>query len=281
HAILNLKFIFAMIIQYSHLNLMNLMKPIKRFFTDPHKSYFLFGPRGTGKSTLVKQLYPEAVLIDLLDPQTFRSFRAYPERLIELVKAHSNTAVFIIDEIQKAPDLLSVVHKLIEEKMGWKFVLTGSSARKLKRAGVDLLAGRAQLKHLHPFMAAGFEEEFDLKKGLEYCFFSLIFELGEAQGGFKEDCALLMKRKGEDEGIVRNIEQFGRFLQAISFSQASILNYTNIARECAVSGKTVENYVSILEDLLLAFKIQIFNKKAQRQLSSHPKFYFFDLGVYQ
>jgi uncharacterized protein len=256
------------------------MEPVIRFFQPPSQSYFLFGARGVGKSTWIHSFYSAARFIELLDPEQYWSYQAFPSRLKEFVYAHQDSKIFVLDEIQRVPHLLSVVHALIEEKRNWSFILTGSSARKLKRQGIDLLAGRAQLKYLHPFMAAELKENFDLVKALKYGLLPLIYESDDPQGVLKAYVALYMKEEVQAEGIVRNIEQFGRFLQAISFSQSAILNYTNIARECAVSSKTVETYTSILEDLLLAFKISVFNKKAQRHLSSHPKFYFFDVGVY-
>src|SRR5262249_54950856 len=128
-------------------------RDVERFFQEPKQSFFLFGPRGTGKSTLVRKLYPEALFIDLLDLNTYRRYSTHPELLLEVVRAQSGGAVIIIDEIQKIPTLLSHVHILIEERKDWLFVLTGSSTRKLKKAGVDLLGGRALKKMLHPFMA--------------------------------------------------------------------------------------------------------------------------------
>ena len=252
-----------------------------RFFQTPAKSFFLFGARGAGKSTWIQQFYPDAKVIDLLEPDQYRIYRSFPERLKEFVLAHASTVVFVIDEIQKAPELLSVVHALIEKKRGWIFVLTGSSARKLKREGVDLLAGRAQLKHLHPFMASELKKKFSLEKSLKYGLLPLIFDSQDSENDLKAYVALYMKEEVQMEGLVRNIGQFGRFLEAISFSQSSVLNYSNIARDCQVSSKTVENYVSILEDLLLCFLIPVFSKKAKRLLSSHPKFYFFDVGIYK
>ena len=127
---------------------------INRLFKDPAQSYFLFGPRGTGKSTWVTKRYPHALRIDLLDDGVFREFSANPNRLLSVVRGLPSQGTVIIDEVQKLPPLLSLVHLLIEEKKGWTFVLTGSNARKLKRAGVNLLGGRALLCHLHPFMAS-------------------------------------------------------------------------------------------------------------------------------
>lgn len=257
------------------------MENIIRFFQAPDKSYFLFGPRGTGKSTWLRNHYPNGVFIDLLEPDTYRTFRAYPERLQEFVFAQNTASTFIIDEVQKAPDLLSVVHLLIEKKQGWQFILTGSSSRKLKREGVDLLASRATLKHMHPFMASELKEYFSLEKALALGMVPLIYSSPNPQEDLKTYVALYMKEEVQMEGLVRNIEQFARFLEAISFSQASVLNYSNVARECGVSSKTVENYTSILEDLLLGLTLPIFSKRAKRHLISHPKFYYFDAGVYQ
>jgi predicted AAA+ superfamily ATPase len=256
------------------------MESVLRVFHPPAKSYFLFGARGTGKSTWIEQYYTDAKVINLLEPDQYRTYRSFPERLQEFVLAHPDTSVFVIDEVQKAPDLLSVVHILIEKKRPWLFVLTGSSARKLKREGVDLLAGRAQLKHLHPFMAAELKEKFSLTKSLEIGLLPLVVSSQDPVGDLKTYIALYMKEEVQAEGLVRDIGQFGRFLEAISFSQGSVINYSNIARDCDVSGKTVENYVAILEDLLLGFTLPVFVKKAKRNLAIKPKFYFFDVGVY-
>ncbi len=257
------------------------MEIITRFFKTIPKSYFLFGPRGTGKSTLIKELYPGAVTLDLLLPDVYRELSAFPERLGEIVKAYSPGQVFIIDEVQKAPGLLSVVHHLIEMKHEWQFILTGSSARKLKKEGVDLLGGRAQLKHLHPFMAAEIKGYFNLENNIKLGMLPLILGSNDPAQDLKTYIALYMQQEVQMEGIVRNIESFGRFLEAMSFSQASVINCANIARDCYVSNKTVENYIQILEDLLLSFKIPIFTKRAKRTLTSHPKFYYFDVGVFQ
>lgn len=256
------------------------METIVRFFNPPAKSYFLFGARGTGKSTWAKKYYQHAMIIDLLEPDEFRNYVSFPEKLHDLVLAYPNVSTFIIDEVQKAPELLSVVHSLIEKHRGLQFVLTGSSARKLKRQGVDLLAGRAQLKYLNPFMASELKELFHLENSLKYGMLPLIIASTDPIGDLKAYISLYMKEEVQMESLVRDIGQFGRCLTAMSFSQASIINYTNIARECGVSSRTIENYVSILVDLLLCFTIDVFSKKAKRHLTTHPKFYYFDAGVY-
>lgn len=256
------------------------MEVVVRFFDPPKKSYFLFGARGTGKSTWAKQYYKQAKVIDLLEPDQFRNYVSFPEKLHEFVLANPSTSIFIIDEVQKAPELLNVVHSLIEKHLGLQFILTGSSARKLKRQGVDLLAGRAQLKHMYPFMASELKDLFNLETSLKYGMLPLVTASIDPIGDLKAYVSLYMKEEVQMEGLVRNVGQFGRCLTAMSFSQASIINYTNIAREFGISSKTVENYVSILIDLLLCFTINVFSKKAKRHLTTHPKFYYFDAGVY-
>lgn len=257
------------------------MESVIRVFSPPDKSYFLFGPRGSGKSTWFSQFYSNAVIIDLLDPAEYRTYSAFPERLKDIVSAYSNPTIFVIDEVQKVPELLSVVHLLIEQKKGHLFVLTGSSSRKLKRSGVDLLAGRAQWRQMHPFIAAELQEKFSLDKALEYGLLPLIWDSSDAARDLQTYIFLYMKEEVQMEGLVRNIDSFHRFLETISFSQASSLNYTNIAIDCAVSSKTVENYVHILQDLLLCFLLFPFIKRAKRQTVARPKFYFFDAGVYR
>lgn len=245
------------------------------------KSYFLFGPRGTGKSTWIKQNHPVATIIDLLEPELYRQYKALPERLRERVEATSENSIIVIDEIQKVPALLSLVHALIEENKQRQFILTGSSARKLKREGVDLLGGRALLKHMHPFMAAELENHFSLTEALQFGMLPLVHGSEHPREDLNAYLALYMKEEVQLEGLVRNLEEFSQFLEVISFSQGSVLSYASIARECSISGKTVENYVSILEDLLLAFKLPIFSHKAKRNLIAKSKFYYFDAGVYR
>lgn len=258
------------------------MENIKRFFNiDTAESVFLFGPRGTGKSTFIKQNYQDAVYLDLLLPDVLRNYIARPERLKELVEANSGKKIFVLDEVQRAAELLPVVHSLIEEKKGLQFILTGSSARKLKRAGVDLLAGRAVVRHLHPFLAAELGDKFNLERALKIGLLPLVLASGSPEDTLKAYVDLYIKEEVQMEGLTRNIGNFSRFLEAISFSHGTVLNVSNVARECQVGRKVVEGYVSILEDILLAFRIPVFSKRAKRAVSSHPKFYFFDSGVYR
>ncbi|KKQ15117.1 MAG: Conserved hypothetical ATPase [Candidatus Moranbacteria bacterium GW2011_GWE1_36_7] len=254
---------------------------IPRFFTPPKQSFFLFGPRGTGKSTWLKAHFENALWLDLLDPETFRLYSARPERLEELVLGNPEKKDVVIDEVQKIPELLDVVHALIEKKLGLRFILTGSSSRKLKRTGVDLLAGRAVKRDLHPFMAAELKDKFKLAEALENGLLPLVFKSNDKDSVLKAYASLYVTEEVQAEGLVRNIGNFSRFLEAISFSHASVLNISNVARDCQVERKVVENYVSILEDLLLSCRLPVFSKRAKRERISHNKFYFFDAGVFR
>ncbi|MEN8263046.1 MAG: AAA family ATPase [Nitrospirota bacterium] len=257
------------------------MEILSRFFNIENQSFFLFGPRGTGKSTFIKEAFPDALYLDLLQPDIYRSYNARPERLRESVFANINKKVIIIDEIQRIPELLGVVHSLIEEKKGLMFVLTGSSARKLKKTGVNLLAGRALMKHMHPFMAAELGSYFNLDEALNYGLIPLIMASSDRKSSLQAYIDLYIREEVQMEGLTRNIGNFSRFLEAISFSHGSVLNISNVARECHIERKVVESYITILEDLLLSYRIPVFSKRAKRVLSSQPKFYFFDTGVYR
>ncbi len=253
----------------------------ERLFKEPNSSYFLFGPRGTGKSTWLKRQHQNSLWLDLLDPLTFRSYVARPELLIELVEANKDKKYVVIDEIQKIPDLLSVVHSLIEKKWGIHFILTGSSARKLKSTGVDLLAGRALIRTFHPFMAIEIQDAFSLEQALIYGMLPLVVSSSEPKEVLKAYVAMYLQQEVQAEGLVRNIGHFARFLEIMSFSHGELINVSNIARDSQVERKLVISYLSILEDLLLSFTLPVFTKRAKRELVAHEKFYIFDPGVYR
>lgn len=253
---------------------------IHRGLPPARESFFLFGPRGTGKSTYLRNTFPKAVFIDFLDPETFRSFSAKPEKIRELVLGNAPKKQFILDEIQKIPEVLDVIHQLIESKQGYQFLMTGSSSRKLKRTGIDLLAGRAVVYKMHPFSPSELGENFSLKSALDKGLLPLVFSSSQPDEVLRSYIGLYMKEEILAEGLVRNIGNFSRFLETVSFSHGSILNTSNVARESGVERKTVEGYLSVLEDLLLSFYVPVFTKKAKRDLIAHKKFYFFDTGVY-
>jgi uncharacterized protein len=256
------------------------MDIVDRFLQAPLQTFFLFGPRGSGKSTWLRRLYPEALYLDLLSPDIFREFVARPERLAERVEGEKKKTI-IIDEIQKVPDILSVVHQMIERKAGWRFILTGSSARKLKRSGVNLLGGRAVLRYMAPFMGAELGKKFSLESALRVGILPVVLGSLQPEDILKAYAALYMKEEVQMEGLVRNIGAFARFLEAVSFSHGAILNSSDVARECQVGRKAVEGYLDILEDLLLSFRVPVFVKRAKRLISRHPKFYYFDTCVFR
>jgi predicted AAA+ superfamily ATPase len=257
------------------------METTPRYFTPPTDHFFLLGPRGTGKTWLTQRCFPEALRVDLLEPETLRLLSARPERLREVIAARPEVLQVVIDEVQKLPELLEVVHLLIEEKQGIQFIFTGSSARKLRRTGVNLLGGRAAQKSLHPFMASELGNQFKLEEALRLGMLPIVRGGKEPKEILRAYNGLYLREEVQMEGLVRNVGSFSRFLEAISFSQASVLNLANVARECHVNRKTVESYLEILEDLLLSFRVPIFTRRAKRELATHPKFFFFDVGVFR
>ncbi len=257
------------------------MDLIPRFFKVPQQSFFLFGPRGTGKSTWLQNQFSDALYIDLLATDVLRDLTAYPEKLINVINGYPEKNIVIIDEIQKAPQLLSIVHKIIEEQRNKTFILTGSSARKLNKTGVDLLAGRALKKNMHPFMAAELGKQFNLMKALEYGMVPIVTDSADSAEVIKTYITIYLEEEVKREGLVRNIGDFSRFLEAASLTHGQMLNVTNVAHDCQVKRKTVEGFFSIVQDLLIGFKIPVFTRRAQRALVAHPKFYFFDCGVFR
>ena len=257
------------------------MKIIKRYFKGPKSSYFLFGPRGTGKTTWLKQNCKDELIIDLLEPNLYRRFKAKPERLRESIEGNPDKKIVVLDEIQKVSELLDPVHALMEEKPELQFILTGSSARKIKQRGVNLLGGRAFVRSLHPFMASELKDIFDLNKALHRGLIPLVVSSQNPEDTLNAFIALYVKEEIQIEGLVRNIGNFARFLEAISFSHGAILNISNVARECEVERKTVQGYIDVLYDLLMAYSLPVFTKRAKRAIVQHSKFYFFDTGVFR
>lgn len=250
-----------------------LIKPPK------NKSFFLFGPRGTGKTTWVKSNFTKAIYLDLLEAELFNDLLANPQRLENFIPKDFNDWV-VIDEVQRIPELLNEVHRLIE-KNKYKFVLTGSSARKIRRKGVNLLAGRALSCHLYPLTAGELGKDFNLFRSLAYGHLPCVYTEENPRAYLESYIRTYLEEEIRYEGLTRNLGAFSRFLEAASFSQGSILNISSVARDCGVERKVVENYFTILEDLLIAYRIPVFSKRAKRRLAVHPKFYFFDVGIYQ
>lgn len=245
----------------------------------PNKSFFLFGPRGTGKTTWLKAQFSNALFFDLLDSEIYNDLLARPYRLAQLIPEPWKELV-VLDEVQRIPALLYEVHRLIETRR-LKFALTGSSARKLARKDVNLLAGRALTLFMHPLTALELGKDFSLSHALQYGHLPSTFFESDPKRYLESYVTTYLREEVQQEGLTRNLSAFTRFLETASFSQAQLLNLSEVARECAVHRKVAEHYFSILEDLLIAKRIPVFTKKAKRRLVTHPKFYFFDAGVYR
>lgn len=244
-----------------------------------NKSFFLLGPRGTGKTTWVKKTFPLAIYLDLLEAGLFNDLLAEPGRLEKLIPNNFQDWI-IIDEVQRIPELLNEVHRLIE-KYRYKFILTGSSARKLRRAGTNLLAGRVLTSSFHPLTVKELGESFALDHSLKFGSLPSVYMESDPKAYLESYVRTYLQEEVKQEGLTRSLGAFYRFLEAASFSQGSILNISSVARECAIERKVVENYFTILEDLLIGYRVPVFTKRSKRRMASHPKFYFFDTGVFR
>ncbi len=243
-------------------------------------SFFLFGPRGTGKTSWLRSEIPNGLFIDLLNQEIFFELLQNPHRIEEMIpKGFANW--IIIDEVQKIPDLLNEVHRMIESYR-YRFILTGSSARTLKRKGTNLLAGRALYYKMFPLTAVELGADFQIEKSLKVGQLPTVHDQGvEAKEYLKSYIHVYLREEVMQEGLTRNAGAFARFLQTASFSQGSLLNVSEIAREVGVERTTVEEYFQITEDLLLSTRLPVFTKRAKRKTITHSKFYYFDVGVYR
>lgn len=242
-------------------------------------SIFLFGPRGTGKTSYIKKYLPDSLYLDLLDFSVYASLVANPNRLEALIPP-GYTDWIVIDEIQRIPELLNEVHRLIEHKK-YKFLLTGSSARTLRRAGVNLLAGRALRYNMHPLVIQEIgQEKFNLAAVHKYGLLPAAIEHTDPRRYLESYVQTYIREEVLQEGLTRNIGSFARFLEVASFSQGQVINFSEIARELGTPRDQVRDYFTILEDLLLGIRLTSFDKRAKRAVIAHAKFYFFDAGVY-
>ena len=243
------------------------------------QSYFLLGPRGTGKSSFVGEFHRDALLFDLLDGEICRRFLAAPERLGESIP-ESYRGWVVVDEIQKIPSLLDEVHRLIEGRK-LRFVLTGSSARKLKSPHANLLAGRAFRYQMYPLTVEELGEDFDLEQSLNCGHLPQVFSTREPKKFLQSYVQTYLREEIQSEALSRNLPAFSRFLEAAAFSQGSPLVISSVARDCSVARKVVENYFTILRDTLISYELPVFTKRAKRKLLNKVKFYFFDVGVFR
>lgn len=242
-------------------------------------SFFLFGPRGVGKTAWLRDRFPDALAFDLLDDRVYSRLLAAPARLgEEIPKGYEG--VVVLDEVQRVPALLHEVHRLIESRR-LRFALTGSSARKLRGRGVNLLAGRAVTRHMHPLTVSELGGDFDWRRALRHGTMPVACTSDDPGDYLHGYSATYLREEVQQEGLTRNLAAFARFLEAASLSQASALNMAAVARDCAVPVKAVQDWFGVLEDLLLAVRLPTFARRAKRRLTTHPKFFIFDAGVFQ
>ena len=244
------------------------------------ESFFLWGPRQTGKSTLLRRTYPAARWIDLLKSEEFRRYVARPESLREEIQAAGadRKQQIVIDEIQKAPALLNEVHWLIEH-YNLSFALCGSSARKVKRGAANLLGGRAIRYELYGLTASELGAEFDLQRMLNHGYLPRIYQGSRPGRMLDAYIADYLKEEVAAEGLVRNLPTFSDFLDVAALSDGQSVNFSSIARDCGVSNQSIKNYFQILEDTLLAKWLPAYRKRPKRRVFSAPRFYFADVGV--
>jgi len=237
------------------------------------KSFFLFGPRGTGKTTLIQRTLPDVTMIDLLEVKTYREYLKNPS----VISEQKLKSIVVIDEVQKLPEILDEVHRLIQaEKL--TFLLTGSSARKLKRGGANLLAGRAWWAEMFPLTSTEIPD-FDLLSYLNRGGLPAVYPSDDYVEELRAYTALYLKEEIQNEALTRKVVQFSEFLDLIALSNGEEISYQFIAGDCGVSPNSIKNYIQILEDTLVAFQLKAFTKTRKRKAISRSKLYFFDIGV--
>ena len=250
----------------------------KRLLSLPdNETFFLWGPRQSGKSTLLKKYFANAFWLDLLLPDIYRTYLTNPELLIDEVN-YKNVKFVVIDEIQKLPELLDVVHWLIENK-GISFALCGSSARKVKRGHANLLGGRGVRFELPGLSAVEIADDLDFMRLLNHGYIPPIYQNNNPKRMLNAYVAQYLKEEIAAEGLVRNLPFFSEFLNMAALSDTELLNYSTFAREAGVASSTIKGYFEILADTLLGRFLPSYRKRPKRRITSAPKFYFFDVGV--
>ena len=258
--------------------MVNVLK-YKRLLSPPADSFFLFGPRGVGKSTWLTQArFNNSVTIDLLSEATYQSFLSEPDLFASRMRALPNGAEVIIDEVQRLPQLLNEVHRFIEQK-DLRFILSGSSARKLRRAGTNLLAGRAVKLELFPLTPEELGEDFDLDKVLSIGSLPLLWMRGGDRASMESYVQTYLKEEIQAEALVRNLPGFARFLPVAALFHGQVLNATSLSRDAGVSRSTILNYLEILDDTLLAYRLQPYEGRLRVKETRHPKLYWIDPGI--
>ena len=251
-----------------------------RMLVAPQSSFFLFGPRGTGKSTWVRQTWPDGVYIDLLEAANYLMLQADPQRLGQRLLPLRRATWVILDEIQRAPRLLDEVHRLIETTPH-RFILTGSSARSLRRKGINLLAGRALTRSMHPLLLEEVQQDVMLADAMRYGLLPGVVRHAEKDAFLRAYVQTYVREEVQQEALARNLAGFVRFLESAALSVGAPLNVTALAADAHVDRKTAEHYLGILEDLLIATRLPVFTKKAKRVMLQRQKLMIFDAGVFR
>ncbi|MBQ3677356.1 MAG: ATP-binding protein [Bacteroidales bacterium] len=241
------------------------------------ESVFLFGARQTGKTTLLKKQFPNAIYFDLLQTDVLNRFRQRPALLRESLEQANDGTLVIIDEIQQIPELLNEIHWLITNRQ-IRFILCGSSARKLKRQGVNTLGGRAVPQYLFPFVSCEIPD-FNIDRAVNNGMIPRHYMKENPTSLLKAYVGVYLREEIQAESLVRNLTGFSRFLEIAAMTDGEMVNYLNIASDCGVSANTVKEYFQILEDTLVGYMIPAFTKKAKRKVVQSPRFYLFDVGV--
>lgn len=240
-------------------------------------SIFLFGGRQTGKTTILRQQFPNTTYFDLLDTNVRRRLQQRPVLLYETLKDKPTATLVIIDEIPEVPELLNEVHRLIVERQ-LVFILCGSSARKLKRKGHNTLGGRALPIYLYPLVSAEIPD-FDIDRAVNYGTIPPHYLARNPWRLLAAYIDVYLKEEIKEEALVRNLDAFQRFLEVAALTDGEIINNNNIAQECGVHATTVSSYFDILEDTLIGYRIPAYTKVMKRRLVQAPRFYYFDVGV--
>lgn len=241
------------------------------------EAMFLFGARQVGKSTLLQRRFGDAVYYDLLLPGIRKSFKRNPELFKDALSSKPAGTLVIVDEIQKAPELLDLVHWLMVNN-GLRFILSGSSARKLKKSGANTLGGRAQPRILYPLVWPEVTD-FNIDKAVQNGMIPRHYLADDATDRLEAYVDVYIKEEILEEAAVQDIDAFERFMEVAAISDGEMLNYSNIAADCGVSAKTVKSYYQILYDTMLGYEIQAYRKVIKRQIVQAPKFYYFDVGL--
>ncbi len=244
----------------------------------PRQSFFLFGPRGSGKTTWIRHALPEAVLLDLRDDRLYRQLATTPGHLGDRLRAVPPGSWVIIDEVQRLPEVLHEVHRAIDER-GLQFALTGSSARKLRRAGVNLLGGRALRRAMFPFVPEEYGGAFDLDAALRYGTLPVIHAAPDKDEALEAYVDLYLREEVQAEALVRNLPAFARFLPIAALFHGQVLNLASLSRDAMVARTTIEDYLAILEDTHLAFRLPGFGAGVRVRERVHPKLYWCDPGL--